>query len=84
MFGGFAPPQQSPEEIRAMEAEATFTVQQVAATAFMLYLCMSCAMERGRRDDPFSPSTDASSTPSAPLLTSEIAPFAVDMISRIF
>lgn len=24
-----------------MEAEATFTVQQVAATAFMLYLCMS-------------------------------------------
>ncbi|KAK5991283.1 hypothetical protein PT974_09563 [Cladobotryum mycophilum] len=38
MFGGFAPPQQSPEEIRAMEAEATFTVQQVAATAVMLYL----------------------------------------------
>ncbi|EGR45453.1 uncharacterized protein TRIREDRAFT_111035 [Trichoderma reesei QM6a] len=38
MFGGFAPPQQSPEEIRAMEAEATFTVQQVAATAIMLYL----------------------------------------------
>jgi hypothetical protein len=24
-----------------MEAEATFTVQQVAATAIMLYLCMS-------------------------------------------
>lgn len=23
-----------------MEAEATFTVQQVVATAFMLYLCM--------------------------------------------
>ncbi|QUC18015.1 uncharacterized protein UV8b_02256 [Ustilaginoidea virens] len=38
MFGGFAPPQQSREEIRAMEAEATFTVQQVVATAFMLYL----------------------------------------------
>lgn len=34
-----APPQQSPEEIRAMEAEATFTVQQVAAAAVMLYLC---------------------------------------------
>ncbi|XP_044721371.1 mitochondrial import receptor subunit or translocase [Hirsutella rhossiliensis] len=41
MFAGFAPPQQSPEEIRAMEAEAAFTVQQVAATAFMLYLCRS-------------------------------------------
>ncbi|KAG5915733.1 hypothetical protein E4U42_007923 [Claviceps africana] len=38
MFGGFAPPQQSQEEIRAMEAEATFTVQQVVAAAFMLYL----------------------------------------------
>ncbi|KAG6260821.1 hypothetical protein E4U49_004473 [Claviceps purpurea] len=38
MFGGFAPPQQSPEEIRAMEAEAVFTVQQVVAAAFMLYL----------------------------------------------
>lgn len=34
-----APPQQSKEEIRAMEAEATFTIQQVAATAVMLYLC---------------------------------------------
>ncbi|KAF4124413.1 Mitochondrial import receptor subunit or translocase [Geosmithia morbida] len=38
MFGGFAPPQQSPQEIRALEAEAAFTIQQVAATAFMLYL----------------------------------------------
>ncbi|KAG5998851.1 hypothetical protein E4U52_003637 [Claviceps spartinae] len=38
MFGGFAPPQQSPEEIRTMEAEAVFTVQQVVAAAFMLYL----------------------------------------------
>ncbi|KAL6796884.1 hypothetical protein J3E68DRAFT_402079 [Trichoderma sp. SZMC 28012] len=46
-----------------MEAEATFTVQQVAATAFMLYLCMSCAcsMERGRRYGRFFSSTDASS-----------------------
>jgi len=38
MFGGFAPPQQSEEEIRALEAEAAFTVQQVAATAVFLYL----------------------------------------------
>lgn len=38
MFGGFAPPQQSDEEIRAMEAEAAFTIQQVLTTAFMLYL----------------------------------------------
>ncbi|KAH7316660.1 mitochondrial outer membrane translocase complex, subunit Tom5 [Stachybotrys elegans] len=38
MFRGFEPPQQSREMIRAMEAEATFTVQQVVATAFMLYL----------------------------------------------
>ncbi|KAG9259009.1 mitochondrial import receptor, Tom5 subunit [Emericellopsis atlantica] len=33
-----APPQQSREEIQAMEAEAVFTVQQVAATAFLLYM----------------------------------------------
>ncbi|KAM0426200.1 hypothetical protein ACHAPT_008550 [Fusarium lateritium] len=38
MFGGFAPPQQSQEEIRALEAEATFTVQQAVATAVLLYL----------------------------------------------
>ncbi|KAL7953451.1 hypothetical protein V8C34DRAFT_297037 [Trichoderma compactum] len=44
-----------------MEAEATFTVQQVAATAFMLYLCMfcACAMERGDETaDFFLSSTD--------------------------
>ena len=39
-----APPQQSPEEIRAMEAEATFTLQQVAATAVFLYLCTPSAI----------------------------------------
>ncbi|RSM09393.1 hypothetical protein CDV31_007699 [Fusarium ambrosium] len=38
MFGGFAPPQQSQEEIRALEAEATFTIQQAVATAVLLYL----------------------------------------------
>lgn len=29
-----------------MEAEATFTVQQVVATAFMLYLCMFHPVEK--------------------------------------
>ncbi|KAK3331244.1 mitochondrial outer membrane translocase complex, subunit Tom5 [Apodospora peruviana] len=38
MFGGFQPPQASPEEIRAAEAEATFTIQQALATAAALYL----------------------------------------------
>ncbi len=32
-------PQQSPEEIRALEVEATFTVQRVLAMATVLYLC---------------------------------------------
>lgn len=36
-----APPQQSQEEIRALEAEANFTVQQAVATVVLLYLCMS-------------------------------------------
>ncbi|RCI12589.1 hypothetical protein L249_0810 [Ophiocordyceps polyrhachis-furcata BCC 54312] len=44
LFSSFPPPvapaQQSAEEIRAMEAEAAFTLQQVLTTAFMLYLCM--------------------------------------------
>ncbi|KAK4247661.1 hypothetical protein VTI28DRAFT_8606 [Corynascus sepedonium] len=38
MFGGFQPPQASPEEIRAAEAEATFTLQRVLAAAAALYL----------------------------------------------
>ncbi|ROT41015.1 hypothetical protein SODALDRAFT_376743 [Sodiomyces alkalinus F11] len=38
MFGGFAPPQLSPEEIKQMEAEANFTIQQVLVSTVMLYL----------------------------------------------
>ncbi|OIW31317.1 hypothetical protein CONLIGDRAFT_680028 [Coniochaeta ligniaria NRRL 30616] len=38
MFGGFAPPQLSEEEIRQAEAEANFTIQQAVATAVALYL----------------------------------------------
>lgn len=34
------PPQPSPEELRAAEAEATFTIQRAVATAAALYLCM--------------------------------------------
>lgn len=49
-----------------MEKDATFTLQQVAATAFMLYMCTS-----GRL--PFLVHTDIA-----------IAPFALDMVSKIF
>ncbi|ROV96644.1 hypothetical protein VSDG_05635 [Cytospora chrysosperma] len=38
MFGGMGMPQLSPEELRAAEAEATYTVHQVLATAVALYL----------------------------------------------
>ncbi|KAL2269301.1 hypothetical protein VTJ83DRAFT_1485 [Remersonia thermophila] len=38
MFGGFAPPQISQEELRAAEAEASFTIQRALATAAVLYL----------------------------------------------
>ncbi|KAB5528919.1 mitochondrial outer membrane translocase complex, subunit Tom5 [Coniochaeta sp. 2T2.1] len=38
MFGGFAPPQLSPEELRQAEAEANFTIQTAVATAVALYL----------------------------------------------
>ncbi|KAF9875105.1 hypothetical protein CkaCkLH20_07371 [Colletotrichum karsti] len=33
-----APPQLSEEEIKQMEAEASFTIQQVAVSAVLLYL----------------------------------------------
>ncbi|TKW51265.1 hypothetical protein CTA1_3587 [Colletotrichum tanaceti] len=38
MFGAFAPPQLSEEEIKQMEAEASFSVQQVVVSAVLLYL----------------------------------------------
>ncbi|KAK3695860.1 mitochondrial outer membrane translocase complex, subunit Tom5 [Podospora appendiculata] len=38
MFAGMQPPQASEEELRAAEAEATFTIQQALATAAALYL----------------------------------------------
>ncbi|KAF4780163.1 hypothetical protein CPAR01_09989 [Colletotrichum paranaense] len=38
MFGGFAPPQLSEEEIKQMEAEANFSIQQVVVSAVLLYL----------------------------------------------
>jgi hypothetical protein len=34
-----APPQLTEAEIRELENEATFTIQQALATAFLLYLC---------------------------------------------
>ncbi|KAI1457306.1 mitochondrial outer membrane translocase complex, subunit Tom5 [Annulohypoxylon moriforme] len=37
MFGGFAPPQYTQEEIEQQEAEATGTVQSFLAAAVVLY-----------------------------------------------
>ncbi|KAI2637814.1 mitochondrial outer membrane translocase complex, subunit Tom5 [Hypomontagnella submonticulosa] len=37
MFGGFAPPQFSKEELEQHEAEATSTVQRFLTTAVVLY-----------------------------------------------
>ncbi|KAH7126274.1 mitochondrial import receptor subunit OR translocase-domain-containing protein [Dactylonectria estremocensis] len=68
MFGGFAPPQQSKEEIRALEAEADFTVQQAVVTAVLLYLCMPAHVPQL----------------SCKLLTSPLAPFAIELAGKIF
>ncbi|KAI0487535.1 mitochondrial outer membrane translocase complex, subunit Tom5 [Xylaria cf. heliscus] len=38
MFGGFAPPQLSEEEIRQLEGEANWTVKQFLTTAVVLYI----------------------------------------------
>ncbi|EAQ90114.1 predicted protein [Chaetomium globosum CBS 148.51] len=43
MFGGFQPPQASPEELLAAEAEAAFTLQRALAAAAALYFCMKPA-----------------------------------------
>lgn len=51
-----------------MEAEATFTVQQVAATAFLLYMCKPPSR-------PYLPSFS---------LTCLAAPFAIDLFGKIF
>ncbi|KAH6885355.1 mitochondrial import receptor subunit OR translocase-domain-containing protein [Thelonectria olida] len=69
MFGGFAPPQQSKEEIRALEAEANFTVQGAITTAVLLYLCMWNALAR----HPWTPS-----------LTHLPAPFAIELAGKVF
>ncbi|GAW26043.1 hypothetical protein SAMD00023353_2000040 [Rosellinia necatrix] len=37
MFGGFAPPQLSEEEIQLLEEESTWTVKQFLTTAVVLY-----------------------------------------------
>ncbi|KAL2106548.1 hypothetical protein VUR80DRAFT_6570 [Thermomyces stellatus] len=37
MFGGFAPPQISEEEMKQHEAEAGFTIQRSLAAAVILY-----------------------------------------------
>ncbi|KXJ93841.1 mitochondrial outer membrane translocase complex, subunit Tom5 [Microdochium bolleyi] len=38
MFGGFAPPQFSKEEIKQLELEANSTVHRFIATAVVLYI----------------------------------------------
>ncbi|KAI2781258.1 hypothetical protein F4815DRAFT_466912 [Daldinia loculata] len=40
MFGGFAPPQFSKEELEQHETEATSTVQLFFGAAVLLYFCM--------------------------------------------
>ncbi|KAJ1335783.1 Mitochondrial import receptor subunit or translocase [Microdochium nivale] len=71
MFGGFAPPQFSKEEIKQLEAEANTTVNRFFATAVLLYICMlshfarptQCSVVEGRRKKTipifFMPRTDA-------------------------
>lgn len=57
-----------------MEAEAVFTVQQVAATAVMLYLCKK----------PYINFPEARVDETSQLTVHPTAPFAIDMISKIF
>jgi hypothetical protein len=67
-----APPQQSKEEIRALEAEANFTVQQAITTAVLLYLCMWNAL------------TALICRLWTPPLTHLLAPFAIELAGKVF
>ncbi|KAJ0284394.1 hypothetical protein Brms1b_009629 [Colletotrichum noveboracense] len=59
----------SEEEIKQMEAEASFTVQQVLVSAVLLYLC-KCPHSQHQASRAL---TDRPST----------APFAVDLASKV-
>lgn len=55
-----------------MEAEATFTLQQVGATAFFLYMCMATSLLY------YVPSEEHR------LTMTRTAPFAIDLVKKIF
>ncbi|KAK1979105.1 hypothetical protein LZ30DRAFT_727101 [Colletotrichum cereale] len=80
MFGGFAPPQLSEEEIKQMESEASFTVQQVLVSSILLYLCTYkpfAAPGRVRSAaGPTRPRERAANQSFCP------APFAIDAVSN--
>ncbi|KAI1747249.1 hypothetical protein F4782DRAFT_446669 [Xylaria castorea] len=85
MFGGFAPPQLSEQEMRQLEGEANWTVKQFLAAAVVLYICMSSSTYH-------APQYRAVLFPTGSkllfksLLTSVrlLAPFVVDAVSGIF
>lgn len=75
-------PQLSAEELRAAEAEASYTVQQVVATAVALYLCMFLVSP--------APVVTHIRQQRSPMVVGQLlisrppAPFAVDAIWKIF
>lgn len=71
-----APPQLSEEEIKQMEAEANFSIQQVLVSAVLLYLCMVILLSS------FYSRALAFRMPSANSLGT--APFAIDAASKVF
>ncbi|KAI3326873.1 hypothetical protein HD806DRAFT_531469 [Xylariaceae sp. AK1471] len=81
MFGGFAPPQLSAEEIRELEGEANWTVKQFLATAVVLYICTS------KPHCPISQLTVQQDSLFVRRPTDEyfvLAPFVVEAVSGVF
>ncbi|KAI1765775.1 hypothetical protein GGR53DRAFT_465076 [Hypoxylon sp. FL1150] len=75
MFGGFAPPTFTKEEIEHHEAEASLTVRSFLATAVALYFGMPTSSL-----NPASPyNTEILVANTGPVL----APFAVDAVSSL-
>lgn len=82
-------PQLSAQELRAAEAEASYTIQQGVAAAFALYFCRLPRMVISRPVEVYSPSTSfapiaCSKNVMLTALPCSPAPFIVDAVYKIF
>ncbi|KAI1818927.1 hypothetical protein F4861DRAFT_234879 [Xylaria intraflava] len=89
MFGGFAPPQLSAEEIELLENEASWSVKSFFATAAVLYICTPTppclsSLPPYRYAMAFPSSTEPAQSGFVLTNTSPPAPFVIEVVSSVF